>query len=157
VDYLDDRIKSPDDIKTSLGVRCLGFAPAISRKNIGRGSVPLVGDGAPPEFSEALRTVRTNLLMRATSKGTTSLLVTSTGPGEGKTMVATNLAVALAQAGHRVLLVDADMRRCQVHKIFGQPLEPGLSAVLQHTISIGEALRALDIPGLSILTAGVAP
>src|SRR5262249_23199263 len=89
VDYLDDRIKSPDDIKTSLGVRCLGFAPAISRKNIGRGSVPLVGDGAPPEFSEALRTVRTNLLMRATSKGTTSLLVTSTGPGEGKTMVAT--------------------------------------------------------------------
>ena len=85
------------------------------------------------------------------------LLVTSTGPGEGKTIIAANMAVALAQAGRKVLLIDADMRRCQMHDIFEAPLTPGLSGVLDGSVRMLDAVTPTDIDGLSIVTAGNSP
>jgi polysaccharide biosynthesis transport protein len=155
VDYLDDRVQSPDEIKMGLGLKFLGFAPAIPRAEA-KARRALVNDGASSEFAEALRTVRANLLITAPGADNV-LLLTSTGPGEGKTVIAANMAVALAQAGRRVLLIDADMRRCQMHDIFEAPLTPGLSAVLDGSVRMIEAITPTDIDGLSILTAGSTP
>ena len=95
----------------------------------------------PQNFAEAFKTVRTNVLFSSAEEGMRSLVVTSAGPGEGKSVVASNLAIALAQAGQRVLLIDADMRRPRVHEIFGGDQEPGLSNVLAGNAKASEAIR----------------
>jgi capsular exopolysaccharide synthesis family protein len=156
IEFLDDRIKAPDEIQANLGIRFLGFSPDIPRRKRSANAT-LVNNGVPPEFEEAIRTIRANLFMCSPPQGTISLLVTSTGPGEGKTIVAANLATVLAQAGRRVLLVDADMRRSRVHQIFNERLSPGLSAVLHGAVPIADAVLRSQVPGLSVLPAGIAP
>ena len=101
--------------------------------------------------------MRTNLLFSSAEEGGRSVVITSTGPGEGKTMVATNLSVALAQTGQRVLLVDADMRKPRVHSVFGQTQEPGLSNVLVGNAKASEAIRGTAVSGLWTMTAGMLP
>ena len=155
-DRFDDRIASPEEITGGLRIRFLGFAPAVPKKVTRKGG-PIVNDWAVPEFGEALRSVRTNLLLSAPAQDARTLLVTSTSPGEGKTLVASNLAVALAQARQRVLVIDADMRRAQLHNVFARPLGPGLADVLQQTAAIGDVVRDTAIRGLSIVTAGRPP
>ena len=154
VEYLDDRIRSADEIRQGLGLRFLGFTPAVPWR-LAKSGLSLVNRPTQPEFAEALRMVRGNLLLCAPAHGSKSLVITSTGPGEGKTVVAANLAIALAQAGRRVLLVDADLRRCQVHEFFKAPLEPGLSSVLDGRLPIADAIRPSGVSGLSLLTTGV--
>jgi capsular exopolysaccharide synthesis family protein len=84
--------------------------------------------------------------------------MTSASPKEGKTVVSTNLALALAIAGRRVLLIDCDLRRSQVHSVFGVPLEPGLSTVIQSPhVEIEEVVGQGPIPTLWILPAGAPP
>src|SRR5262249_57983334 len=90
-------------------------------------------------------------------EGVGTLGVTGAGPGEGKSLVASNLAIALAQSGQRVLLVDADMRRPRVHEIFGIDQEPGLSNVLTGNTKLSEAIRKSDVHGLWLLGAGHIP
>lgn len=72
----------------------------------------------PHEFSEAFRGIRTNVLFSSAEAGSKSIVVTSTGPGEGKSVVSANIAMSLALAGQRVLLIDADMRRPKIHELF---------------------------------------
>ena len=83
--------------------------------------------------------------------------MTSTGPGEGKTIVASNLAVGFAQAGQRVLLVDGDMRRPRVHDVFQIKQEPGLSDVMVGAARASEAVRRAELTGLWVLPAGKLP
>ena len=155
-EYLDSSIKSPDDIKAHLGLSNLGLLPAIPDKSLG-GSYPLLSNGVPANFSEAFRAVRTNVLFSMASEGSRSLIVTSTGPGEGKSMVTANMAVSLAQAGQRVLLIDADMRKPQAHNVFAMPQEPGLSNLLAGHSKASESIRKSPVSGLWILTAGRLP
>ena len=109
IDYLDSRLKTPQDLKAHLGVPFLGMIPAVPRnKNV---TNPLLTDIDAPSFSEAFKTVRTNVLFSSAEEGLRTLVVTSAGPGEGKSICSANIAIALAQTGLRVLLVDADMRR----------------------------------------------
>ena len=154
-EYIDDRIKSPDEIK-ALGLPFLGMLPVISSSGESDPG-PLLTRGVSPNFAESCRTLRTNVLFSSTEKGGQSLVVTSSGPGEGKTAVASNLALALAQTGERVLLLDADMRRPRAHEIFAERQEPGLSNVLVGDTKISEAIRTVAETGLSILTAGRIP
>jgi len=108
IDYLDSRLKTPQDLKTYLGVPFLGMIPAVQR---GKEAVnPLLTDVGNASFAEAFKTVRTNVLFSSADDGLRTLVVTSAGPGEGKSICSANIAVALAQTGLRVLLVDADMR-----------------------------------------------
>jgi capsular exopolysaccharide synthesis family protein len=87
-----------------------------------------------------------------------SIVVTSSGPGEGKSIVSANIAVALAQAGQRVLLIDGDMRRPRVHEIFGSEQEPGLSNVLTGVAKPSDAIRRCPtIHGLWLLSCGHIP
>jgi capsular exopolysaccharide synthesis family protein len=89
--------------------------------------------------------------------GGRSVVVTSTGPGEGKSLVASNIAIALAQAGQRVLLVDADMRKPRVHSIFGKPQEPGLSNVLVANAKSSDSVHKTQVPNLWVMPAGMHP
>ena len=138
-EYLDNRIKSPEEIKDYLGLPFLGLVPKLS--DASDADAPLLHTGVPTLFAEAFRNLRTNVLFSTTEEGGRSLVVTSTGPGEGKTTVASNLAVALAQAGQRVLLVDADMRKPKVHVTFKESQAPGLSNVLVGNAKASEAVQ----------------
>jgi capsular exopolysaccharide synthesis family protein len=153
-EYLDNRITSPAEIKTHLGLPFLGMIPAIT---VADGSTPLLTNGVTPGFAEAFRGVRTNVLFSSAGDGVKSLVVTSTGPGEGKTLVACNLALALAQTGQRVILIDGDMRRPRVHEAFGIPQEPGLSNVLVGDAKASDTVRQAAEGTLWILPAGRTP
>lgn len=154
-EYLDSRIKQPEEIKSVLGLSFLGMVPAFKRKQlVGQ---PLLGSGMPAAFCEAFRGIRTNLMFASASTGPKTVLVTSTGPGEGKSVVSANIAVALAQSNARVLLIDADMRRPVTHEFFGVSREPGLSNVLVSNAKASEAVRRTRIPNLWLLPCGKLP
>ena len=157
VEYLDTRVKSPEEIRMYLGIHCLGMMPVVGPKDLDH-SVPLVGKHSSANFSEAVRRVRTSVMAASVRDSVKTLAVTSTSPEEGKTVVASNLAVVLAQAGRRVLLIDADMRRPTIHDVFGVPQQPGLSGALIHPRdSIAEIIRRDGDSGLEILAAGSTP
>ncbi len=157
VEYMDNKIKTPDDIKWDLGVTCLGMVPKIDYKP-SKGGSPLLNNGVPPNFSEAFRSLRTNVLFSVNGGMINSLVVTSTAPGEGKTLIASNLAVGFALAGQRVLLMDADMRRPRVHVVFGVPQEPGLSdLMIDQGRIVADVVRKSSVPNLWVLPAGRLP
>lgn len=114
--------------------------------------------------SEIFRTLRTNIQFMNTNKPLKTLLVTSTLPGEGKSWVASNLSVAFAQAGKRVILIDADMRKGRIYNIFGVLPRPGLSNYLSgvneneyNRENLGEFLRKTEVPNLYVMPAGNIP
>ena len=114
--------------------------------------------------SETFRTLRTNIQFMNSNKKLKTLLVTSTVPGEGKSWVSSNLAVAFAQAGKRVVLIDADMRKGRVYNIFGVLPRPGLSNYLsgvnennQEETNIINFIRETEVPNLYVMPAGNIP
>ena len=153
VDFLDSRIKSPAELKATLQLPFLGSIPITATDH---GDL-LVNNGVPAPFAEALRTVRSNVLFSSTAIEPRTVVVTSTAPGEGKTLVASNLALSLAMAGQRVLLVDADMRQPRLHELFRVPQQPGLSNVITGRTKPSEAIRKTGTERLWILPAGQLP
>lgn len=112
--------------------------------------------------SETFRTLRTNIQFMNSNKKLETLLVTSTMPGEGKSWVASNLAVTFAQAGKRVILIDADMRKGRQYNIFGVLPSPGLSNYLsgmggENQMHWSEYIRTSEIPNLCVMPAGNIP
>src|SRR6185436_13806801 len=154
-EYLDSRIKLPEEIKAQLGLPFLGMIPLFAAKDAS--GPPLIGNGMPHEFSEAFRGIRTNVLFSSADAGSKSIVVTSTGPGEGKSVVSANIAMSLALAGQRVLLVDADMRRPKTHELFGVALEPGLSNVMVGDSKASETVKKTLTPNLWLMAAGKHP
>ena len=151
-EYLDNRIKSPQELRAQLNVPFLGMVPSIDATG-----GALLHEGVAPNFAEAIRGVRTNVLFSSAEDGVRLIVVTSAGPGEGKSMFSSNLAVSLAQAGQRVLHVDADMRRPRVHAIFDLAQEPGLSNLLVGDCKPSEAIRKTSVQHLCVLPAGMIP
>ncbi len=154
-EYLDSRIKQPEEIKTQLGLPFLGIVALFNPKETT--GPPLIGNGMPHEFSEAFRGIRTNVLFSSADAGSKSIVVTSTGPGEGKSVVSANLAMSLALAGQRVLLIDADMRRPKAHELFGVSQEPGLSNVMVGDAKASETVKRTLTPNLWLMTSGKHP
>lgn len=114
--------------------------------------------------SELFRTLRTNVQFMNSNKRLKTLLVTSTLPGEGKTWIASNLAIAFAQADKRVILIDADMRKCGLHNIFQVSPCPGLSNYLsgvnetnQEVQNLDNYLRETEVPNLYLMPSGNVP
>lgn len=151
-EYLDNRIKSPQELRAHLNLPFLGMVPAIDASG-----PTLLHNGVPPAFAEAIRAVRTNVLFSSADEGVRMVVVTSAGPSEGKSMFSSNLSVSLAQAGQRVLHIDADMRRPRVHEIFEVSQEPGLSNLLVSDCKPSEAVRKTTVQNLCILPAGMIP
>ena len=154
--YADTRLRSPEEVRRQLDMPVLGSVPSLPRR-VFQNAQPLLARGVSDEFAEALRIVRTNVALDRDSSGPQILLVTSTASGEGKTLIATNLAVALAHARQRVLLIDGDMRRPCLHEAFDLPQAPGLSELFRDSTIAATAVRDSSVPGLKILTAGTEP
>jgi capsular exopolysaccharide synthesis family protein len=151
LEIMNSRVKSPDDVRRHLGLPLLGIAPRVKHHN---GQSPLLlGDGASPEFVELLHGVRTNLIAAPELESGRTLLVTSSESGEGKTVIAANLAVSLARLNQRVLLIDADLRRPRLHEIFGGDEGPGLTDVLLGKAS-NAAFRKTNVSRLWLMPAG---
>ena len=118
--------------------------------------ITLLNPNSP--ISEQYRTVRTNLQFAvAGDQPLRSMAVVSSGPGEGKSTSSANLAVVFAQAGRRVLLVDADMRKATVHKTFGLSNEVGLSNLVSGQQSASSVIQPSGVDNLSVMTAGPTP
>jgi capsular exopolysaccharide synthesis family protein len=156
VEYMDKTIATPDQIRAQLRLQCLGLVPVTGGRRQ-KAEAPLLNNGVPAAFQEAFRAVRTNVLFSSRDEPIRTILVTSTGPNEGKTVVASNLAISLAQTGQRVLLLDADMRRPRVHDMFRMAQAPGLSEVTTHRAVASQVIARTSVPGLWILPAGSIP
>lgn len=107
--------------------------------------------------AESYRKLMTNLMYSASQPGLRVVVVTSASAGEGKTTTVSNLAVAFAQQGRRVVLIDADLRRARLHDVFGLGLEPGLTDILVGNATLEQGIRPSGIAGLSIIPAGTLP
>jgi capsular exopolysaccharide synthesis family protein len=152
LEYLDDTIKSPEDVKRVLPVGVLGALPRLANSN---GRTPLIVAEHPLQpTSEAFRGVRTNIEFAGVDLPMRVLLVTSPLPTDGKTFTAANLAAVFAQGGKRVVLVDADLRHPRQHLRFELPKEPGLTSVLLRPEERAAVLRETGVEGLRIVVSG---
>ena len=159
LEYLDDSVKSTDDVEAVAGLPTLGTITKMkgdkSRSEIYR-LAAILYPRAP--VAEAYRTLRTNLEFAAVDAPVKTLLVTSSIPGEGKTTTAANLAVVFAQAGRRTILLDADFRKPGVHKIFDLPNAHGLSSLLRtDETAIDDVAQATEQDNLLVITTGPLP
>lgn len=107
--------------------------------------------------SEAYRTLRTNIQFSSFDDRVKTIVITSSGPGEGKSTTAANLAVSLAQGGHNTILVDCDQRKPKIHKTFKLSNQIGLSNLLIGEASFEEAIHKTTVDKLSVLTSGIKP
>ena len=155
LEYLDDSLKTADDVRHALGLKVLGSLARIQGDEYLDKLVVAREPRSPA--AEAYRVLRTNLQFSAGSTLRT-FLVTSANPLEGKSLTTANLAVALAQSGQRVILVDADMRRPTQHRIFGLENQVGLSNVLEGgDVSLEELVQPVAMSDLSVITSGPIP
>lgn len=154
VEYLDQTVKSPDDAEAKLGVAVLGLVPLV---NIGEHEVDKIVINEPNSLiAESFKAIRTALLLSSAEKSPKRILITSPGPGEGKTSVSINLASAIAQTGYSVLLIDADLRRPRIAKVMGLSNTKGLSTYLAGASDM-DVIQDGPITNLSIITSGPIP
>jgi succinoglycan biosynthesis transport protein ExoP len=152
LDYLDDSVRTPEDVKRRLHLPLMGLVPSV------RGDRhPLLSGPVPHDFGEAFRSLRTSLMAQKSSTGPHLVAVTSAQPLEGKTTTAANIAMALAVGGARVLLIDADMRRPNVHKVVRLNNDRGLSQLLAGQARMREVVLRTHDPNLLVITAGRSP
>jgi polysaccharide biosynthesis transport protein len=152
LEYLDDTVKTPDDVTERLRLPLLGLVPSVRGKR-----VPLLTEAVPHDFGEAFRSLRTSIVFTSGATGPRVIAVTSTQPLEGKTTTACNLGMVLALGGSRVLLVDADMRRPGLHTVIGAQNEVGLSHLLVGQARVRDAVQKTSEPNLFVIAAGRIP
>ncbi len=158
VEMLDQSIRTQEDIEEKLRLPFLGVVPQTMVKD-GKIYAPMMAKELSLT-SEALRNLRTMVDFAGVGGKSKALLVTSTVQGEGKTYVASNLAVAMAQLGETVLLIDGDLRRPNIHRAFGMSAEKGLSDFLvsgRNAADAADLIQKSEIPGLAILPCGPRP
>ncbi len=166
VESLDTTIKSREHIEVLCGLVTLGIVPRIpGGATQGRKRRPdpsperdlIVHHNPKSAVAESCRSIRTNLLYASPDQKVRRILVTSPAPREGKTMTATSIAIAMAQGGNSVALVDTDMRRPRLHKVFGVSGARGLSNALVGEYDLDELVHELEIPNLHLLPCGPPP
>lgn len=157
---MDQKIGSTSDLR-ALGVVRIGAIPAAGALDKGHRLLSLEGVGTLDDDSfhsrEAFNELRTNLQFMQPDSPPEVITVTSASPGEGKSTVAANLALVLAQGPHPVLLVDADLRRPTVAQTFGLVADVGLSDVISGRATVQEAVQPTGIPQLHVMAAGQIP
>lgn len=157
IEYLDDTIKSPDDVEKELGLTTLGTITRFGGKSLA--DKLITTQHSRSSVTEAYRILRTNLEFAAVDGDLRAILVTSPNPVEGKTVTAANLAVVLAQSGRSVILADADLRHPAVHRIFQVPNDSGLTTALLRggEVVLEDLLLPTEVEGLQVLPSGPLP
>jgi capsular exopolysaccharide synthesis family protein len=155
IEYLDHTVSNVEQIESTFQIRGLGIVPKFEIGEPDRGVLLNSNDHDERNLIENFRVIRTNLLsMGSLSRAPHVTMVTSSTPREGKTVVATNLALSFAQTGARTLLIDTDLRRGRLHRVFGLRKTPGLSGVLTGKHNLDDVIRPVARENLSIITAG---
>jgi succinoglycan biosynthesis transport protein ExoP len=186
LDYLDTKMSTPEHVERAVSLNTLGVVPdlnGLDRVQIEwnrpdhyllkalKGLSPLlpVARNSPPNellltkhhpqsiFPESYRSIRTSILFSRAERPPQVILLTSAAPGEGKTSTSLNLAIALAQDGHSVLVIDADLRKGRCHNVLGMTNHKGLSNILTGNLVLEEGIQPTPIKGLSLLSCGVCP
>jgi len=184
LEYLDNTIKSVEDITRYIQLPALGVIPVIgmssqrhlkgksngTRRSTNGNSLVARSNGTAMALSkqvvsmeshsaaaEAYRALRTSVLLSSAGRPPRTLLVTSAQPGEGKTTTAVNTAISLAQLGSEVLIIDADLRRPSVHKVFGADPSRGLSTYLSRDVDVDGLIQKQPFPHLSVIASGPIP
>ncbi len=173
VEYFDTSVKSPEDIERVLGLPVIAVVPTFEVKRRGEAlmadespngsksremSGALVADTAlKSPAAEAYRTLRTNIQFVGLDRRCRTIVITSATPSEGKSTTAANFGVVCAQAGSRVCLVDGDLRKPSLHRIFGLDNERGLMTALFEGKMLADVAVPSRVPGLSVVTSGPLP
>jgi len=169
VEVLDTSVRSVGELERLIGVTALGFLPNITRGTGVRRSTRAPAKGEDFErdtfvidfpkstMAESCRSIRTNLIFMGSEQPLRSMLVTSAGPREGKTTASVSLAAVMAQSGTTVVLIDGDMRKPRLHKVFGVDGSIGLSSLLLGEASLDEVIQATRVPDLYIIPCGRVP
>jgi tyrosine-protein kinase Etk/Wzc len=163
VEQFDDSVKSPDEARDSFDLTVLGTIPQIKeaaarRKTADGTSHRLVTHLDPKSpVAEAYRSLRTNLAFARAHDQLKTIVLTSPGPADGKSTTVANLAITFAQQGQRTLLVDADLRRAVLDKLFSVRREPGLTDLLVGRAQLADVVHESGIDNLSVLGSGPFP
>jgi capsular exopolysaccharide synthesis family protein len=163
LEYLDNTVKTQEDVQRYLQIPFLGIVPSI-KLDPHREESDMVTlrdhylvSHPKSSVAECCRTVRTNLLFMSPESPARRLLITSASPQEGKSTVVINLGITMAQGGSKVLLLDTDMRRPRLHKAFGIQRGTGLTTAILGEAEMKEVIRSSDVPGLDIVPCGPIP
>jgi capsular exopolysaccharide synthesis family protein len=174
VDGMNTSIRRRDDIERFLQIPGLAVIPkftdATQRRRIARPSLRRNGKRSPygnnglvtladtrSQGAEAFRTLRTNLIFSQAVHAMRTIVITSASPAEGKTTTVANLAVSFAQQGMRVLLIDCDLRRSRLHKVFHVAREPGMTDLILGNADQEAVTRDTPVPGLYVIPSGPLP
>ena len=164
IEFLDKSIKSSEDLEKELDLSFLGFVPTEKLKK-GTKEYSFMLNKDNPLYAEQIRNIRVMLNFTLANFKDKALLITSSVQSEGKTNLSTNLSVAMAQTGSKVLIVDGDLRRARLHKAFDLPLRNGMSDILTFDEKDGNLkefieskfVKKTEIENLSVITAGINP
>ena len=148
LDRIDRRVRYPEQVTTDMGLQLLGVVPHL--KGVGNGT----GAAEAAPIVEALRGIRLSLVHACGSASPLVVTISSPGPGDGKSFVASNLALAFADGGHRTLLIDADARRGALHRVLNAVRKPGLTDFLSGTVGRAEIVQETAYPSLSFIGCG---
>jgi succinoglycan biosynthesis transport protein ExoP len=154
LEFLDNTVQSPDEIARLTGSQIIGFLSDIGKDDF---EGIYVAKNPRSALAEAYRSLRTNLDFMAINKPVKSILITSSGIGEGKTTVSANLATILAQGGKKVAIIDADMRRPRLHKLFGFEYSRGLSDIFLGKADIQDAITVCGDEKIMVVPSGETP
>jgi len=153
LEALDESIASPEDVESKLGLPALGVIPVL-----GKGVLPLIAlENLRSGFSEAYYSLRTALQYSTPDGAPASLFITSTRPSEGKSTTALAVARSFSSIGHRVLLIDLDMRKPSMHRLLSVTAEHGMSSILSGAASIQDVVVDTGTPDLWFIPAGPLP
>lgn len=158
IDYLDQRIKDKSELKELIHLPILGEIPNFSSININNEDNYLFANVSPKSLpSEAINILRTNLQFCNVNSNLKKILITSSSPSEGKSTIISNLGISIALTNKKVVIIDCDMRKPRIHRLFSLSNIIGLSHILSNQAELEECLQSSGIENLSILTAGVIP
>ncbi|HEU4700386.1 MAG TPA: polysaccharide biosynthesis tyrosine autokinase [Gemmatimonadales bacterium] len=149
LDQLDKRFRYPDQVTRELGLSILGAIPAIKNVRPGERDAEEAA-----QVVEAFRTVRMNLAHSYGAAGPVLVTISSPGAGDGKSLIASNLALSFAEAGYRTVLVDGDIRRGELHRMFNTDRRPGLLDLLMGQATLEQVLRPTTHKNLSMVPCG---
>jgi capsular exopolysaccharide synthesis family protein len=157
-EQLDNTFKGTDDVEERLGLAVLGALPHLQQADRGEYYIHTAfQNDSKSVFAEAVRTIRTGLMLSSIDEDHKVVLVTSTFPGEGKSTLTMNLGLALAHMG-KTLIIDADMRRPVLSKVLGLDIaSPGLSGLVAGTAKLSECVHTIRDTNLHVMHSGVVP